>query len=186
MLSGAGWTVRCWRLTVAALLAATCATAAFGCGSQGGGVPAGPDHVTRTVNYRADAGAGREQVLDLGGLVIRAGCTDYGQGRIFLNVAARSTVEGAARAAVLTKWQSGARRKARTYSFKSSDFDRDYGWYDFIGKNPYGTTGSLSFARPDSGQVAFTFVADQGVGGSDCTLQGTGFFAPAPSEHAGT
>ncbi len=40
----------------------------------------------------------------------------------------------------------------QTYSFKSSDFDRDFGWYDFTGTNPYDTTGTLSYARPDGGQ----------------------------------
>lgn len=68
--------------------------------------------------------------------------------------------------------------EAETYAFRFSDFDRSYGWYDFLGANPYGTTGTLSYSRPDGGQVSVTFRADQRTPGADCAFSGSARFVP--------
>lgn len=127
------------------------------------------------VSFHADAGTENKRILNLGGLVARASCIDYGQGRKYLSVVAKTTIDNTARALVLSQRRGG---DAQTYSFKSSDFDRSFGWYDITGTNPYDTSGTLSYARPDGGQVALTFRADQDTPRGDCAFDGTANYLP--------
>lgn len=138
--------------------------------------PAGAQDIHSVrVAFHADAGVKNKRILNLGGLAVRASCTDYGAGRIYLGVGAKTQIQNAARALVLSQRRSG---EAQTYAFKSSDFDPGFGWYDITGTNPYDTTGTFSFARPDGGQVSLTFRADQGTPSGDCTFDGTAEYLP--------
>lgn len=128
-----------------------------------------------TATFQADAGVKNKRILNVGGLVVRASCTDFGQGRKYLSVAAKTTINNAARALVLSQRRAG---QASTYSFKSSDFDRSFGYYDITGTNPYDTTGTFSYARPDGGQVAITFRADEDEQGYDCYFAGDVQYSP--------
>lgn len=124
---------------------------------------------TQAVRFEANAGTRNQRILDLGGLVIRASCTDYGKGRTYLSVAAKTKINNAAKAVVLSQRRAG---RGHTYAF-SSAFDRADGWYDFTGTNPANTTGTLSYSRPDGGQVSVTFRADEGTPQADCVFLGT-------------
>lgn len=160
---------------VALVVAAAVVAVAFASGDESSQPSSAVGPTTRPVDFEADAGAKNVRILSLGGVLLRASCTDYGQGRVYLSVAAKSQVNNAARALVLSQRRGG---EATTYSFKSSDFDPSFGYYDITGTNPYRTTGTFSFARPDGGQVAVTYRADQGVGGHDCTFAGLATYAP--------
>jgi hypothetical protein len=127
---------------------------------------------TEAVKFEANAGTRNMHILDLGGLVIRASCTDYGRGRTYLSVEAKTELNNAARAVVLSQQHAG---RGQTYAFSSDNFDRADGWYDFTGTNPANTTGTLSYSRPDGGQVSVTFRADEGTPHADCVFRGTAF-----------
>jgi len=166
-----------WVLAVAILAVAILAVVALALTHRGAApsqASPGESATSVPVSLHADAGPGKQRILRLGGLVVRASCTDYGQGRQYLGVAAKTTINDAARALVLSQRHGG---QAQTYSFKSSDFDRNYGWYDITGTNPYDTTGTFSYARPDGGQIALTFRADQDTG-TDCVFDGEANYLP--------
>jgi hypothetical protein len=112
-------------------------------------------------------------MLDLGGLVVRASCINYGQGHIYLTVAAKTRIDNTSRAVVLSQHHAG---QGTTYAFSANDFDRKDGWYDFTGTNPANTTGTLSYSRPDGGQLGLTFRADEGRPQADCVFRGTASF----------
>lgn len=157
---------------VVAVLVVAFAFIAWESGKADSSVSAVPPNA---VTFQADAGTKNENILNVGGLVIRASCTDFGQGRKYLSVSAKTTVNNAARALVLSQRRAG---QASAYSFKSSDFDRSFGYYDITGTNPYDTTGTFSYARPDGGQVAITFRADEDEQGYDCYFAGDVRYIP--------
>ncbi len=143
-----------------------------GTGAAGTSRAADAGTTTRAVRFEANAGTRNKRILDLGGLVIRASCTDYGRGRTYLSVATKTKINNASKAVVLSQRHAG---RGHTYAF-SSGFDRADGWYDFTGTNPANTTGTLSFSRPDGGQVSVTFRADEGTPHADCLFRGTASF----------
>lgn len=121
------------------------------------------------VRFHEDAGVRNERILSVGGLLARASCTDFGRGRKYLSVTVKTRINDASRATILSQKRGG---QVSTYLLKSSDFDRSFGWYDLLGTNPYRTTGTFSYARPDGGQVALTFRADETTSGNDCVFDG--------------
>jgi hypothetical protein len=165
------------KLRFVALALAPLALFAFAAGVGARSDPRSSAERFRTVpvHYSANAGSRNERILRLGGLVVRASCTDYGQGRIYLSAGARTLVDDTARALVLGRRDGG---QAETYGFSSGDFDRDFGWYDLTGPNPDRTTGTFSYARPDGGQISLTFRADEAAHGADCRFDGTVLYAP--------
>jgi hypothetical protein len=135
------------------------------------GAPARAVHVT----FHEDEGVTNRRILNLGGLVVRASCVNSGTGSGRLEVAAKTYVENSSRALVLSQRRGG---RAETYAFKSADFDPSFGWYDITGTDPYNTTGILSLARPDRGQVSLMFAADEGTSQYDCTFDGEAHYIP--------
>jgi hypothetical protein len=163
-------------ITVGGTLVAVSALAVVGLlsgtGPLGTSRAADTGAATQAVNFEANAGTRNKRILDLGGLLIRASCTDYGKGRTYLSVAAKTKINNAAKAVVLSQRHAG---RGHTYAF-SSGFDRADGWYDFTGTNPANTTGTLSYSRPDGGQVTLTFRADEGTHQADCIFRGPASF----------
>lgn len=136
----------------------------------------GDEVLTVRVSFAAAAAADAKgrRILNLGGLILRAWCIDYGEGRKYLAVGSKSTVDNTSRAVVFSRRRAG---QAETYAFKASDVDANDDWYDFLGTNPYGTRGTLSYSRPDGGQVSLTFAADQDTPDADCVFSGQARFA---------
>lgn len=125
------------------------------------------------VTFAADGGDENRRIFNIGGLIVRASCIDYGGGREYLSVAAKSSIDDASRAVVFSQTRAG---QELAYAFRAGDFDADDDWSDFLGTNPYGTTGTLSYARPDGGQVALTFESDRNTPEGDCILRGQATF----------
>ena len=64
-------------------------------------------------------------------------------------------------------------REVALGSFLSFLSDRSFGWYDILGTNPYNTTGTFAYARPNGDQVSLTYRADEDSDGVDCLFEGT-------------
>lgn len=166
------------RVAVGVAAIAALAGVAFAIGSGGDATDSSRASTGSTSRVVFDANAGtKRRILSVGGLTLRASCTDYGPGRTYLSVAARTSVNNAARATVLSD-NSGS--EPTTYVFKSGDFDRSFGWYDVMGKASAKATGTFSFARPDGGQVSVTFKATEGTPRGDCSFHGIAVYLPTP------
>lgn len=70
------------------------------------------------------------------------------------------------------------------YSFGLSDFDRDYGRWDFLGTNPVNTVGTLVYSGPSGGQVTLTFLADRNTAQGECAFSGIATYAAPPGRQA--
>ncbi len=158
--------------TVVTLAAALIAPAGWvALGGENSSPSTGPQ--TEKVDFRADAGVRNRKVLDLGGLTIRASCRNYGQEQSYLQATAETSVDNSV-VAVFYGQQGDQQAKA----FNLSDFDRRYGAWDFLGTDPDNTAGTLSYSRPDSGQLVLTFLADEDTQQGECVLGGAAHFFP--------
>lgn len=150
---------------------------AYGEGSSSGQGGATSAVVIEPVAFESDGGVAGEPLLELGGLTLRAWCSDYGRGQVYLTVTAETAVDNAV-AAVSFEQRKGA--EPASYRFVQSDFDRSYGPWDMLGTNPDNTAGTLDYSRPDGGQVLVGFLADEAVGQGECAFRGVATYAPAP------
>ncbi len=126
------------------------------------------------VEFHENAPVNGRAILELGGLTVRADCIDYGRGRKYLSVVARTKINNTAAATVLSQ----GKVERATFAFRKPDFDRRDGWYDFLGTNPDGTSGTLSYSRPDGGQLSLIFRSDQATPEGDCGFEGTASYRP--------
>jgi len=132
--------------------------------------------VTEPVSFQADAGVEARPILRIGGLTLRAWCTDHGpRTGSYLSVAAETAIDDAIIGSSFIQ-KIGPDHSA--YTFVQPDFDRGYGPWDFLGSNPDKTAGTLNYSRPDGGQVTVVFLADQGTSQGDCFFGGTATSAP--------
>lgn len=134
--------------------------------------------MTKPLVFYASAGDSDDSILSLGGLTVSGSCRDLG-GRVdppILSVTASTAVDDAMVGVSFTQ-RRGAEQAA--YSFGLSDFDRNYGPWDFLGTDPVDTVGTLVFSRPDGGQVALSYLADRGTAQGECAFGGTATYAPA-------
>jgi hypothetical protein len=134
--------------------------------------------LTKPITFNASAGESNDSILSLGGLTVSASCRDYG-GRVdapYLSVGARTAYDDSMIGVSFVQ-RKGPQPAA--YSFVLSDFDRDYGTWDFLGTNPVNTVGTVVFSRPDGGQVTITYLADRGTAQGQCAFSGTATYAPA-------
>lgn len=139
--------------------------------------------MTKPLVFYASAGDSDDSILSLGGLTVSGSCRDHG-GRVdppILSVTASTAFDDAMIGVSFTQ-RRGAEQAA--YSFGLSDFDRNYGPWDFLGTDPVDTVGTLVFARPDGGQVALSYLADRGTAQGECAFGGTATYAPATDAEA--
>jgi hypothetical protein len=136
-----------------------------GCGDDGSSV------TSRGVSYRASADTAREEVLELEGLRVEASCK-MRRGQPYLSVIAATNVNNAVISSRFEQQDHGG------FVFVLSDFDHSYGPWDFLGPNPRKTTGTLNYSRPDGGQVAIDFVADEHAPQGECVFGGIATGAP--------
>lgn len=135
-------------------------------------------HLTEPVVFYANAGEKDDAILSLGGLTVSGSCRDYGPRTDgpYLSMTARTAVDDAMIGVSFVQRKGG---EQSAYSFGLSDFDRDYGRWDFLGTNPDNTVGTLVYSHPDRGQVTLTYLADRATAQGDCAFSGTATYAPA-------
>ena len=136
---------------------------AAGCGSGDSSA------TTQRIVFKSGTGTENERVLSVNGLTLLASCKNNA-GQTLLAVAAETAVDNA-----VISSHFGQKVASGDYVFAMSDFDRSYGPWDFAGTNPAKTAGTLSYSRPDGGQVTVTYVADEN------TAQGPVSSAAPPS-----
>ena len=156
---------------------ALAALATVGCGADS------PSSTARAVSFRASAGPNQQPfhpsdsqtILNLGDLTIRASCARGEGGQPFLNVGAETSVDHAVVSSHYTKVGS----PPTPYVFVLDDFNQSHGPWDFL-RHPKRAAGTLSYSRPDGGQVSLTFITTSGAGPADCFLGGVATYAPHP------
>jgi hypothetical protein len=125
---------------------------------------------TEAVTFRADAGTGGQEILDLEGLTLRGYC-DRKAGRLHLTVTATTADDDAVLGSRFTQGSS-------PYTFVLDDFDADFGEYDLLGKASDETAGTLNYLSPDGSEVAVDYTAAQDTPDADCVFGGVATHAP--------
>jgi hypothetical protein len=129
----------------------------------------------RTVQVQAPAGTRRERILRLRGLTLFGACRLVaGNANPLLSITARTSVDNAILASHFGQQGHGS----PTYTFVLDDFEQSDGPRDVLGTNPDATVGTVNYSRPDGGQVALTFVADEKAAQGACAFGGAAQAGP--------
>lgn len=159
-----------------AVVVGLCASAVvIGCGGSS------PKATTQAVSFRASAGTNHQPlrpsdsqtILNLGELTIRASCNRSESGQTLLSVGAETGVNHA----VVSSRYTEAGTPPTPYVFVLDDFNKSYGPWDFLGEIRK-AAGTLTYSRPDGGQVSMSFTMALGGSRADCFFGGVATLAP--------
>jgi hypothetical protein len=125
----------------------------------------------RKVSFQVSRRVQYERILDLGGLSLRARCRKDG-GKWDLDVTAKTAVDNAVLVASFSQ-----KRDPSAFTAPVPNFDRSTGPISFLGVFYRDAAGTLSYSRPDGGQLTLTFFAAEGTAQGGCVFGGIAEFA---------